>query len=137
MSTQTQTNNVYSIYKQNVQKYFENISRITPQYFQSLTDLQKECINTCEKAIDASASIQNDFATKAGITTDIPKDAKTAIVDTNKQIVQATTLNNQLIKTTIDATVQNIKTLNENVNTFADLNRNIIQTWITPFTLKN
>ena len=137
MSTQTQTNNVYSIYKQNVQKYFENISKITPQYFQSLTDLQKECINTCEKAIDASASIQNDFATKAGITTDIPKDAKTAIVDTNKQIVQATTLNNQLIKTTIDATVQNIKTLNENVNAFADLNRNIIQLWITPFTLKN
>ena len=137
MSTQTQSNNVYSIYKQNVQKYFENISKITPQYFQSMTDLQKECMNTYEKTIDASVSMQQEFAKRAGIPTDIPSATKTAIVDTNKQIVQATTVNNQLVKTTIDATVQNIKTLSENVNAFADLNRNIIQLWTTTFTQRN
>ena len=137
MSTQTQTNNVYSIYKQNVQKYFENISKITPQYFQSMTDLQKECMNTCEKTIDASVSMQQEFAKRAGIPTEIPSPAKTAILDTNKQIVQATTVNNQLVKTTIDATVQNIKTLSENVNAFADLNRNIIQLWTTAITQRN
>ena len=32
MDTQTSQSNVYSMYKQNVQKYFENISKITPQY---------------------------------------------------------------------------------------------------------
>ena len=58
-------------------------------------------------------------------------------MDTNKQIVQASTINNQLFKTTIDATVQNIKTFNDNVNAFADLNKNIIQSWMTPFTQKN
>jgi len=42
-----------------------------------------------------------------------------------------------LVKTTIDATVQNIKTFNDNVNAFADLNKNIIQSWMTPFTQKN
>ena len=94
-------------------------------------------MNTCEKTIDASVSIQQEFAKKAGITINIPSAAKTAIVDANKQIVQATTVNNQLVKTTIDATVQNIKTLSDNVNAFADLNRNIIQSWINPFTLKN
>jgi len=69
--------------------------------------------------------------------TDIPDSAKTAIVDTNKQIVQASTINNQLVKTTIDATVQNFKTFNDNVNAFADLNKNIIQSWMTPFTHTN
>jgi len=137
MSTQTQSSNVYSICKQNVQKYFENISKITPQYFQSITDLQKECMSTCEKTINASVSVQQEFATKAGISTEIPSAAKTAIIDTNKQIVQASTLNNQLVKTTIDATVQNIKTYGNNVNAFVELNKNIIQSWITPFTLKN
>ena len=137
MSTQAQSNNVYSIYKQNVQKYFENISKITPQYFQSMIDLQKECMNTCEKTIDASVSMQQEFAKKTGISTDIPTATKTAIVDTNNQIVQATTVNNQLVKTTIDATVQNIKTLSENVNAFADLNRNIIQLWTTTITQRN
>jgi len=137
MSTQTQSSNVYSMQKQNVQKYFENISKITPEYFQTITQLQDECMKTCEKTINASVSMQQEFAKKTGITNEIPSAAKTAIIDINKQIVQASTVNNQLVKTTIDATVQNIKTYNDNVNAFVELNKNIIQSWITPFTLKN
>ena len=137
MSTQTPSSNVYSTYKQNVQKYFENIAKITPQYFQSITHLQEECMKACEKTINASVAMQQEFAKKTGITTEIPSAAKTTIVDTNKQIVQASTLHNQFVKTTIDASVQNIKTFNDNVNAFADLNKNIIQSWIAPFTQKN
>ena len=96
------------MYKQNVQKYFENISKITPQYFQAITNLQNECLQTCEKTINATISTQQEFAKKAGILTEIPDTARTAIVDINKQIVQASTVNNQLAKTAIDTTVQNI-----------------------------
>ena len=142
MSTQTQTkntqtNNVYSMYKQNVQKYFENISKITPQYFQAITQLQEEGMKTCEKTINATVSVQQEFAKKAGITTEVPDAARTAIIDTNKQIVQASTLNNQLVQTSIDTTVQNIRTFSDNINSFAELNKNIIQSWINPFMLKN
>jgi len=133
----TQTSDVYSMYKQNVQKYFENISKITPQYFQYITQLQEECMKTCEKTITASVSMQQEFAKKSGVSTDIPEAAKTAITDINKQVVQASTINNQLVKTTVDATVQNIRTFSDNINAFATLNTNIIQSWITPFTLKN
>ena len=137
MSTQSQSSDAYTMYKQNVQKYFENITKQIPQYFQSVTHLQDECVKTCEKTINATVSLQQEFAKKYGMNTDMPDSAKTAIVDTNKQIVQASTINNQLVKTTIDATVQNIKTFNDNVNAFADLNKNIIQSWMTPFTQKN
>ena len=136
-STPTQTIDAFSTYRQNVQKYFENISKITPQYFQSITHLQEECLKTCEKTINASVAMTQEFAKKAGITTEIPSAAKTAFVDTNKQIVQASTVYNQIVQTTIDATVQNIQTFNDNVNAFVDLNKNIIQSWTTPFTLKN
>ena len=137
MSTQSQSSDAYTMYKQNVQKYFENITKQTPQYFQSITHLQDECMKTCEKTISAAVAMQQEFAKKTGIKTEIPDSAKTAIVDTNKQIVQASTIGNQLVKTTIDTTVQNIKTFNDNVNAFADLNKNIIQSWMTPFTQKN
>jgi hypothetical protein len=137
MSTQTPTTDVYSMYKQNVQKYFENISKITPQYFQAITHLQEECLKACEKTINASVSVHQEFAKKTGISTDIPSAAKTAIIDTNKQIVQASTVQNQFVKTTIDTAVQNIQAYSENVNAFADLNKNIVQSWTTPFTLKN
>ena len=137
MSTQSQSSDAFAMYKQNVQKYFENISKLTPQYFQSVTQLQDECMKTCQKTIDSTVSMQQEFAKKTGLQTEIPDAAKSAIVDTNKQIVQASTVNSQLLKTTIDATVQNFKTFNDNVNAFAELNKNIIQSWITPFTLKN
>jgi len=137
MSTQTQSSNVYSMYKQNVQKYFENISKITPEYFQAITQLQDECMKTCEKTINTSISTQQELAKNAGIATEIQDAAKTAIVDTNKQIVQASTVNNQLAKTAIDTTLQNIKAFSYNINPFAELNKSIIQSWITPFTLKN
>ena len=136
-STQTPASNVYSIYTQNVQKYFENISKITPQYFQSITQLQEECMKACQKTINAAVSVQQEFAKKSGISTEIPDSARTAIVDTNKQIVQASTVSNQLVKTTIDATVQNIQTFSENINAYVELNKNIIQSWVNPFTLKN
>ena len=32
-----QPNNVFAIYKQNVQKYFDSITKNTPQYFQATT----------------------------------------------------------------------------------------------------
>ena len=94
-------------------------------------------MKACEKTINATVAMQQEFAKKTGLSTEIPSMAKTAIIDTNKQIVQATTLQNQVVKTTIDATVQNIKTFNDNVNAFVDLNKNIIQSWINPFTQKN
>ena len=101
MSTQTQTSDVYSTSKQNVQKYFENISKTSPQYFKSITDLQNECMKTCEKTINASISVQQEFAKKTGIIIDIPSTTTTAITDTSKQIVQTSTVNNQFVKTTI------------------------------------
>ena len=80
MSTQTQSSNVYSMYKQNVQKYFENISKITPEYFQAITQLQDECMKTCEKTINTSISTQQEFAKNAGISTEI-QDADALCMD--------------------------------------------------------
>jgi len=86
---------------------------------------------------NASISTQQVYAKKAGISTEIPDFVKTAIVSINKQIVQTSTLNNQLTKTAIDTTVENIQTFSNNINSFAELNNNIIQSWTTPFTLRN
>jgi len=99
--------------------------------------LQEECLKACEKTINASLSVQQEFAKKAGITTEIPSAANTAIVDTNKQIIQASTVYNQIVQTIIDATVQNIQTFNESVNAFVDLNKNIVQSWTNPITRQN
>jgi len=78
--------------------------------------------------------MQQEFAQKSGMITEIPDAAKTVIVDSNKQIVQAGSIQNQIVKTAMDATTQNIKAFNDNVSAFTDLNKNIIQSWISTFT---
>ena len=142
MSTQTakttqntnQTNNVFAIYKQNVQKCFDSISKNTPQYFQATTHFQEECMKAAQKSFDAAITMQQEFAQKSGLSTDIPDTAKTVIVDFNKQIIQASSIQNQIVKTTVDTTTQNVKTFNDNVATFTDLNKSIIQSWINTCT---
>ena len=138
MSTQTvktnQSNSVYSIYQQNVQKYFESISKNTPQYFQATTHFQEECMKAAQKSFDAAITMQQEFAQKSGLSSDVPDAAKSVIVDFNKQIIQASSIQNQIVKTTVDTTTQNVKAFNDNVNAFTDLNKNIIQSWISTFT---
>ena len=144
MSTQTQkttqntnqSNDVFAIYKQNVQKYFDGIAKNTPQYFQATTHFQEECMKSAKKSFDAAITMQQEFAQKSGLSTDIPNAAKTVIVDSNKQILQTGSIQNQIVKTAIDATTQNVKAFNDNATAFTDLNKNIIQSWISTFTPK-
>jgi len=86
MHTRTPTTDAYSMYNQNVQKYFENISKINPQYFQSITHLQEEYLKECEKTINTSVFVQQESAKKTGILTDIPIAAKNAIIETKNHL---------------------------------------------------
>ena len=74
---------------------------------------------------------------KAGIATNIPEATLKVIHDTTEEFVKAASIQNQVALATIDATQQNIKTFNDNAKSFADLNRNILQSWISAFTTKN
>ncbi|MCH8915709.1 MAG: hypothetical protein IIA82_07705, partial [Thaumarchaeota archaeon] len=56
------------------------------------------------------------------------------IVDTNKQIIKAKSVQNQIIQATTSAIQKNIQTWNNSASTFTDLNKNILQSWISTFT---
>ena len=133
--TQTQTSeDIYDVYKQNVEKYFENAESIVPQYLQSLTSIQAECQKACKNTITSAISLQQEFAKKTGISTELPEAVKNVIVDTNKQIIKAKSVQNQIAQATTNSIQQNIKTWNDNASAFTDLNRNILQSWISTFT---
>jgi len=138
-TTEKQTNakDVYGVSQQNVDKYFNGIKQQVPRYHQSVTNVQQEYLDACENIINSSITLQKEFARKAGITTNVPEAALRAIRDTTEEIVKASTIQNQIALATIDATQQNIKTFNDNAKAFADLNKNILQSWISAFTQRN
>ncbi len=135
LEKQTQTSeNVFDVYKKNVEKYFENAIDAVSQHQQSLANIQSEWYKACKNTISSAISLQQEFAKKTGINTDISEAAKTAIVDTNKQIIKAKSVQNQIIQATTSAIQKNIQTWNNSASAFTDLNKNILQSWISTFT---
>ena len=128
---------VFSVYQENVDKMFSGIKQSVPQYHQSVTNVQQEYLQAFENVVDSTITLQKEYVKKAGIATNIPEATLKMIHDTTEECVKATSIQNQIALATIDATQQNIKTFNHNAKSFVDLNRNILQSWISAFTTKN
>ena len=135
--TQGTPKDVLSVYQQNVDKFFTSIKQSVPQYHQSITNVQQEYLQAYENIVDSSFTMQKEFARKSGIAANIPEATLKVILDTTDEFVKATSMQNQIALATIDATQQNIKTFNDNAKSFADLNKNVLQSWISAFTAHN
>ena len=136
-TTQTKSKDVFSVYQENVDKLFNGIKQSVPQYHQSITNVQQEYLQAYENVVDSTIALQKEYVQKAGIAANIPEATLKVIHDTTEEFVKAVSIQNQMALTTIDVTQQNIKTFNDNAKSFADLNRNILQSWIAVFTIKN
>jgi len=132
-----ETKDMFSVYQENVDKIFSGIRHSVPQYHQSITNVQQEYLQAYENIVDSTITLQKEYAKKAGVATNIPQTTLKVIHDTTEEFVKAASIQNQITLATIDATQQNIKTFNDNAKSFADLNRNILQSWISAFTTKN
>ena len=131
------TKDVFSVCDESVDKLFSNIKHSVPQYHQSITTFQQEYLQAYENIVVSTIALQKEYAKKAGITTDIPQATLKVIHDTAEEFVKVASIQNQMTLATMDATQQNIKTFNDNAKSFANLNRNILQSWISAFTTKN
>ena len=130
----TNAKDIFAVYQQNVDKFLDAVKQSVPKYHQSVTNAQQEYVDACENVINSTITLQKEFARKAGITTNVPDAALKVIRDSTEEAVKATSVNNQVALAAIDATQQNIKTFNDNAKAFADLNKNILQSWISAFT---
>ena len=135
-TTQTKSKDVFSVYQENVDKLFNGIKQSVPQYHQSITNVQQEYLQAYENVVDSTIALQKEYVQKAGIAANIPEATLKVIHDTTEEFVKATSIQNQVTLATIDATQQNIKTFNDNAKSFVELNRNILQSWISAFTTK-
>ena len=136
-TTQENPRDVFSAYQENVDRLFNGIKQSVPQYHQSITNVQQEYLQAYENMVDSSITLQKEYVKKTGIAADIPEVTLKVIHDTTEEFVKAASIQNQIALATIDVTQQNIKTFNDNAKAFADLNRNILQSWISVFTTKN
>ena len=136
-TTKVNSKDIFSIYQENIDKMFNGVRQSVPKYHQSITNVQQEYLQAFENMIDSSITLQKEFVLKAGIVSDVPSASLKVIDDTTEEIVKASSIQNQVLLASIDATQQNIKTFNDNAKSFVELNKNILQSWISVFTAKN
>ncbi len=137
MSKSQESSDVFAVYEQNVGNSFSNVEKTIPTYHQAFTSLQQEYLRACQNVVASALHVQKEFANKSGMNVSVPDAVLNVIRDTNKQAVNAYSVQNQSVLTIIDAVQQSIKALNENTKTFADMNKNMIQSWIQSFTPTN
>ena len=132
--TTPETKEIFAVYKQNVEKYFSEVEKTAPEYLQSITNLQQEYTAAWKNAIESVISLQQEFATKVGINTNVPAAVVKLVNDATEELIKAKAVQNKLVLASIDAVQQNVKTFNDNAKTFATLNENIVQSWISACT---
>ncbi len=133
---QKQSKDAFVIYKQNVEKLFNGVKQSVPQYHQAITNVQQEYLQAYENLTNSVFEFQKDAAKQSGLPTSVPEAAIRAMDEVTGEIAKASSINNQIILATIDATQQNIKTFNDNAKSFASLNRDILKSWISAFNLR-
>ena len=136
-TTQTSQKDIFAVYQQTIDKYFSGIKQSVPRYHQSVTNVQQEYLDAVENVINSTIALQKDFASKSGIATNVPSAALKVIRDTTEEVVKAYDVQNKVALAAIDSAQQNIKSFNENAKAFADLNKNVIQSWISTFAQKS
>lgn len=134
MSKTPDTKDVFGISEQNINSSFATMSRVVPKYHQSVTDLQQQCMQTCENTMKSFLSVQKEIVNRTGIDATIPDAALNIIRETSDGINKVYSVQNKIVQTSVDAANQNIQTFNDNVKAFTELNKNIIQSWMSAFT---
>ena len=135
-SNKTVENDVFSTVEGTVQEQVKSAEKSFPNYQTSVTSLQQEYTEAFQNIVDSTIALQREFANKTGINTALPEATENAVDKTNEQINKVQDVQNKIALATIDATRQNIKTFNENAKAFADLNKGVLQSWLTAFTPK-
>ncbi len=136
MSNESVKNDVFSTVEETVEEQVKSAEKSFPNYQTSVTSLQQEYTEAFQNIVDSTIALQREYANKTGINTALPEATESAVKKTNEQINKVQDVQNKIALATIDATRQNIKTFNENAKAFADLNKSVMQSWITAFTPK-
>lgn len=138
MTTTTESQkDVFSVYTKSFDKLKSAIERTSTQSLQSYTTLNQEVLSTWSSFIHTIASIQQNFANKAGANVSLPETSASVLQDATDAFVKAVETNSKVVQTAFDATIQNIKTINQNSSAFAELNQNIINSWISNWKPRN
>ena len=128
---------LFFAYKQNTDKLFHGVMQSVPKYYQASTNVQQEFLQSCEHITNSTLTLQKEYVDASGMTKNIPDNFIQMIQNVTEKIIKTMSIQNQMLLTTIDTTQDGIKTFNDNVRSFTDLNKHVLKSWMSVFSTKN
>jgi hypothetical protein len=114
-------------------KYFSEIEQSVPHMQQVLFDLQNECYKTWKNAVNANISLQKEFLDKSGLDYAASDSVKSFVATVGEEALKYRTYCKNIAIANIDSAKQNAKTLNDNAELYADVNRRMMNFWMSAF----
>lgn len=135
--TTENTKDIFAVYTQCFDKIQSNVERANPQFLQSITNLQQECLAAYGNFVHNVITTQQNYVNKIGINTSAPEATTKVVYGITDEIIKGFDVQNKTVHTALDATKQHIKAINENATSFATLSQSIINSWISMWNQKN
>ena len=114
-------------------KYFLEIEHSVPHMQQVLFDFQNECYKTWKNVISANISLHKEFLDRSGLDYAATDAAKSLVENVSEEALKYRAYCKKIAIANIGAAKQNAKTLNDNAEMFTDLNRKMMQFWMSAF----
>ena len=136
-NTKSNQKDIYSIWKDGVNAYYANLEKSIPQYHQAITSLYQEYFEAWNNVAISFIDIQKEYATKAGIKSNLPEATIKVLNDSADELNKTFNIQNKVSIASLDAAKQNIRSLNDHSNAFADLNKSIAHSMMPSINLKS
>ena len=131
-----ESKDIFTVCKQNVAKFFGEIEKSTPRYQQSVAKLQHDYIEAWKNVINSAITLEQEYATKSGLNTDVPQETMRTINEITNQAINAYVAQNKIALDAADASRQAFNSFNENTKSFASLNRTMMDAMVSAFEKK-
>ena len=122
---------VYDTVRENVIRVIDEMAKVQPQYTQSISNLQLDCIQTVKNTVQTVFSVPKQLAGNLNITvpgTFTEQFAKQANEFTSN-LIRTVGTNNQLAINALDAARENVKIYSRTVDAITEFNTNVVRAW--------
>ncbi|MHA7733825.1 hypothetical protein [Nitrosopumilus sp. S6] len=132
MSEKSQ-NTDFDLFERINKKYFLELEQNVPHIQQTLFDLQNEYYKLWKNYVTSQLSLQKEFMNKSGFDYLFSDATKDIIENMSDETIKFRSILHKMTVTNIEQGKNYAKTMNDNSKTFVDLNRKILQNWISMF----
>lgn len=128
----SQVTNLNDTARQNYIRILDEFIKAQPQYTQSVSNLQLDCIDASKNTIQNMVSTQKLLASSLNFPIVAPHYIDEFVKKSNEiteNTVSAVRINNQLTVNVINAVAENVRTFNRSTESMTEFNTNAVKAW--------